>query len=56
MDGKPWLEEEVAGVASTSGGDNIGEVQSPTSEGENIRSGLNWLCLAMVLLKALFCE
>ena len=25
-------------------------------QGENLRSGLNWLCLAMTLLKVLFCE
>uniref|UniRef100_A0A8R7TJU1 Uncharacterized protein n=1 Tax=Triticum urartu TaxID=4572 RepID=A0A8R7TJU1_TRIUA len=39
-----------------SGGDCTGEVQSPTSQGENVRSSLNWLCLAMTLLKALFRE
>jgi hypothetical protein len=39
-----------------SGGDSIGEVQSFIFQGENPRSGLNWLCLAMSLLKALFCE
>jgi hypothetical protein len=37
-----------------SGGDNIREVQSPTFQGENPRSGLNWLCLTVVLLKTLF--
>ena len=36
-----------------SGGDNIGEVQSPTFQGENPRSGLNWLCLTLFFLKAL---
>jgi hypothetical protein len=40
-------------AASTSRGDSIGEVQSPTIEGETPRFGLNWLCLAMVLLKVL---
>jgi hypothetical protein len=30
------------------------EVQSPTFEGENPRFGLNWLCLAMTLVEALF--
>jgi hypothetical protein len=35
-----------------SGGDNTGEVQSPTFQGENPRSGLNWLCLAMSLVEA----
>jgi hypothetical protein len=39
-----------------SGGDSTGEVQSLTLQGENPKSGLNWLCLAMSLLKALFCE
>jgi hypothetical protein len=37
-----------------SGGDNIVEVQSLAFQGENLRSGLNRLCLAMALLKALF--
>lgn len=37
-----------------SGGDNKGEIQSLTFQGENPRSGLNWLCLAMALLEALF--
>src|SRR3954467_15529859 len=35
-------------------GDNTGEDQSPTCQGENPRSGLNWLCLAMILLNTLF--
>jgi hypothetical protein len=39
-----------------SGADSTGEVQSPTLQSENPRSGLNWLCLAMTLLKTLFCE
>jgi hypothetical protein len=38
-----------------SGGDSIGEVQGPTLQGENPRSGLNWLCLAISLLKVLLC-
>jgi hypothetical protein len=37
-----------------SGGDYTREVQKLTSQGENPRSGLNWLCLAVSLLKALF--
>ena len=37
-----------------SGGDCTGEVHGPTSQGENPGSGLNWLCLAMALLKVLF--
>jgi hypothetical protein len=35
-------------------GGSIGEVQSPNFQGENPRSDLNWLCLAIALLKALF--
>jgi hypothetical protein len=34
----------------------MGEVQSPTLQGENPWYDLNLLCLAMALLKALFCE
>jgi hypothetical protein len=37
-----------------SGGDYTGEVQSLTFQDENPKSGLNWLCLAMALLKTLF--
>ena len=36
-----------------SGGDNIREVQSPTFQGENPRSGLNWLCLTVILFSDL---
>jgi hypothetical protein len=43
-------------TASASGGDNISEVQSSILQGKNLRSGLNWMCLAMTLLKTLFCE
>jgi hypothetical protein len=39
-----------------SGGGNTGEVQSLAFQDVNPRSGLNWLCLAMTLLKALFLE
>jgi hypothetical protein len=39
-----------------SGGDSTGEVQGPTLQGENPRSGLIWLCLAIALLRALFYE
>jgi hypothetical protein len=35
-------------------GVSIGEVQSSTFQGENPRSGLNWLCLTMILLEASF--
>jgi hypothetical protein len=45
----PVLQQQCA-----SGGDNTSEIQSLTSQGENLRSGLNWLCLTMSLLKALF--
>jgi hypothetical protein len=46
----------LVAAASASRGGSIGEVQSSTLQGENPRSGLNWLCQAMALLKALFCE
>ena len=36
------------------GGDCTGEVLSLIFQGENSRSGLNWLCLAMVFVKTLF--
>jgi hypothetical protein len=48
--GDLWL----VAAALASGGDSSGEVQSPTLPGENPRSGLNWLYLAMTLLKVLF--
>jgi hypothetical protein len=38
-------------VEATAGG-----VHNPIFQGENPRSGLNWLCLTMLLLEALFCE
>jgi hypothetical protein len=37
-----------------SGGDITGEIQSLIFQGEIPMCGLNWLCLAMSLLKALF--
>jgi hypothetical protein len=37
-----------------SGDDCTGEVHSLILQGKNPRSDLNWLCLAMSLLKALF--
>jgi hypothetical protein len=37
-------------------GDNTREVQSLNLQGENPMSCLNWLCLAITLLKSLFCE
>jgi hypothetical protein len=48
--GDSWL----VSMASISGDDNIGDVQSPTLQGENPMLGLNWLCPTMVLLKSLF--
>jgi hypothetical protein len=47
-----WVSEQQY----ESGGRITGEVQSLTFQGENPRSGRNWLCLAMALLKALFWE
>jgi hypothetical protein len=35
-------------------GNNTGEVRSLNFQGENPRSGLNYLCMEMTLLKALF--
>jgi hypothetical protein len=46
----------LVAAALASGGDNVGEIHSPTLQGKNLKSGLSWLCLTMVLLKALFCE
>jgi hypothetical protein len=37
-----------------SGGDNTCKVQNPTFQGEKLKPVLNWLCLAMTLLEALF--
>jgi hypothetical protein len=37
-------------------GDNTRELQTLTFQGENIMSSLNWLCLEISLLKAIFCE
>jgi hypothetical protein len=37
-----------------SGSGNTCEVQSLTFQDENPRCGINWLCLTMALLKALF--
>jgi hypothetical protein len=45
------------GVAAMESGDaNTGEVQSLNLDGEDLRSDLNWLCLSITLLKALFCK
>jgi hypothetical protein len=41
-------QQYVSGVSIT------GDVQSLTSQDENPNPGLNWLCLAMALFKALF--
>jgi hypothetical protein len=45
-----WVSQQQ----NESGGESICEVQSLAFQGENPRSGLNWLCLVMSLLKALF--
>ena len=50
LHGVSWLLVE----ASTNGGGNIGGVQSLIFQGENSKSGLNWLYLALALLKSLF--
>jgi hypothetical protein len=51
-----WLGDLRLATATDSGGDSTGEVHSLTLQGENPRSSLHWLCLAMTLLNALFCE
>jgi hypothetical protein len=51
-----WLGDLILAAVTDSGGGTIGEVHSLTLQGENPRCGLYWLCLAMTLLKALFCE
>jgi hypothetical protein len=48
--GDSWLIE--AALASVGG--STWEVQCPTLQGKNLRSSLNWLCLAIILLKGLF--
>jgi hypothetical protein len=50
--GDLWLEV----VALASRDDSTREIQCLNLHGENSRSCFNWLCLAMNLLKALFCE
>jgi hypothetical protein len=49
-------DKELVVAASASGSVSIGEVQSPSLQGEYSRSGLSWLCMSMTLLKALLCE
>jgi hypothetical protein len=57
-----WDKEELASAfvsrstGMESGGDSTREVQGPTLQRENPWSGLNLLCMAMVLLKIFFCE
>jgi hypothetical protein len=52
-----WLGDLLFGAAASGcGSDSIGEVHSLNLQGENPRSNLNWLCLAVPLLKALLCE
>jgi hypothetical protein len=36
--------------------DNTREIHSLNLQSENPRSGFNWLCLTIFLLKTLFCE
>ena len=50
-----WLRDLVL-VAATVGAGRQHKVPSLILQGENPRSGLNWLCLAMTLLKAFLCE
>jgi hypothetical protein len=40
-------DSRLIATTSESGGDSIDEVQGPTWQGENPKSGLNWLCLVM---------
>jgi hypothetical protein len=52
-----WLGDLRFGVATSAcRGDSTGEVHSLNLQDENPRSDLNWLCLAVTLLKALLCE
>ena len=51
---KNWLSDRVLEQRFVSGGDCTREAQSLMPQGEDPRSGLNWLCLAMNLLEALF--
>jgi hypothetical protein len=54
-----WLRDSWLGAAaSASVGDNTREIHSLSLnlQGENPRSSLNWLCMTMVLLNALFYE
>jgi hypothetical protein len=53
---KNWLRDLGLIAATVGAGRQHRGVPSLTLQGENPRSGLNWLCLAMTLLKALFCE
>jgi hypothetical protein len=49
-----WLDDSwLRAAASASGDDNAGEIHSLE---KNSRFGLNWLCMAIDLLKALFCK
>jgi hypothetical protein len=50
--GDLWL----VAATSASGGSSVRAVQSPALQDENPRSDLNWLCMAIALLKATFCE
>ena len=49
-----WLGELGIAATTVSGDDIKRDVHSLTLQGENPRSDLHWLCLAIALLKALF--
>jgi hypothetical protein len=49
-----WLGDSGLVATLQRGGDNLGEVRNLTFQGKNPRSDLDWLCLAMASLKALF--
>jgi hypothetical protein len=52
-----WLGDFGLGAAASAcGGDSTLEVPCLSLQGEKSRFGLNWVCLSMALLKALFCE
>ena len=52
---RDWLGDSQLGTAAMArGGDSTREVQCLNFQGENPWSGLNWLCLTIALVKALF--
>jgi hypothetical protein len=46
----------LGAATAAAGGVNTGVIQGLHLQGENPRSSLSWLCLAMILLETLFCE